>query len=120
MKVRYVPKADDKFASSLKEGGEYIVLEIHIAQEGAKYRLFEGEGKSPGMYPIHLFDIVSNKIPSSWITATGRTRGFYLAITPERWTERGFWENYFNQDPTAEKIFEEEKQKMFTEDRFVT
>jgi hypothetical protein len=116
MKVKYAPSSTELPNRWLKENTEYVVLEIFFDKTGAVYRILTENSVMPTLHSADLFEIVSNKIPSSWVAAMGRERGFYLEIAPIRWTTQGFWEDYSNQDSTAEKIFEEEKRKIFAEE----
>jgi hypothetical protein len=117
MRVRYAPTTDDKPVPLLKKGTIYDVLEIHVGNDDVVYRILtEDKPQTPTLHSAMLFEIVSNRIPSSWVVSMGRARGFYIEMAPARWTGPGFWEDYFNQDPKAEKIFEQERQKMLSEE----
>jgi len=67
-----------------------------------------------GLFPLQQFEIVSAKIPNSWIV-TWNTEGVF-ALTTEAWNEPSFWERYFEHDSIAERTFEQEMRKIIDAD----
>jgi hypothetical protein len=63
-----------------------------------------------GLFSLRQFEIVSDTIPSSWIV-TWNNEGVF-ELTTKAWSEQGFWDRYFDNDPIARKIFERERQKI--------
>ena len=101
-------------SGSISVGGEYIVIEI-IASPGryVELRLHQIEG-APSLWPSAMFETTDDSIPSNW-RAEVSDSGF-MSVRPGRW-RRGFWERYFNDDPEAVALYEEELATMLTESR---
>ena len=115
MKVRCV-NLKDKLPDSawLTEGKEYVVLSIFIDQrKKLLFRLIGDDGRIPAIYDSQLFSIISSNIPQNWIT---KVEEGYMELSPETWSRIGFWEEYFEGESTAKKIFEEEREKIIKSD----
>lgn len=67
-----------------------------------------------GLFPLQQFEVLSSKIPNTWIIAWNSNGAFEL--TPNEWHQPGFWERYFEHDLEAIRIFEEEKRKIVIAD----
>lgn len=91
---------------------EYHVLEV-ISEKtrGISYRLLSDA--SPAIFLAQGFEIVSGKLPSLWQAeiASGA-----LYLTTPVWSKVGFWERYFDDDPEAVRLFEEDREKIIRED----
>lgn len=111
MKVRCVRVVDRvtgqsvERGQSVRVGEEYVVIEI-VASPGryVDLRLYPSEG-APGLWTSEMFETTDESIPTNW-TAVVSGSGV-LTLRPERWRS-GFWERYFNDEPEAIAIFEEE------------
>jgi len=106
--VRIVNPVTGKSAErsdSIRIGEEYVVIEI-VASPGRyiDLRLYPFEG-APGLWSSEMFETTDDSIPTNW-TAVVSDAGF-LTIRPERWRV-GFWERYFDDEPEATAIFDEE------------
>ncbi|HEY3556063.1 MAG TPA: hypothetical protein VGL05_01295 [Kribbella sp.] len=80
---------------------------IEIVASPGRYvelRLNHTDG-APGLWTSEMFETTDDTIPSNWAAVVSGA-GF-LSVRPGRW-RRGFWEQYFNDDPEAIVLFEEE------------
>src|SRR5690348_15569454 len=101
MKVKYVPPPADNQSNWLKESMEYVVLELLINKAGAFYRILTENSAGPTLHSSNVFEIVSDKIPSSWVVTAGYAEAFYLIMSPAKWSITGFWEDYFDNKSDA-------------------
>jgi hypothetical protein len=76
-------------------------------------RLIPNDGRTPALFDSRQFKTVCSKVPSNWRAIVDEQGNFRL--TPEVWTRRGYWEDYFNLVPEAIEEFEREKAKMLAE-----
>ena len=68
-----------------------------------------GDGKGGvALFPAESFEVVSPAVARTWNTSWS-SNGFFQ-LTPERWTRAGFWERFYDQEPDAVRIFEEERE----------
>lgn len=107
MQVRYIGWPKGESDAWLTEGQIYIVLSIFSNEYGIQYRIMAGNVPIPALHPAYLFKVVNNYISSSWVINVGDD-GSFLEMGPQAWQDPGFWENYFDDDPDAIKIFEKE------------
>ena len=115
MKVRCIQLLDTRGnprekSGRLTVGKIYHVLEV--VQDGGRW-LLRLAGDTPtalALFQIQQFEIVSSKIPHSWIIQWGKD-GFF-ELTPEPWSQKGFWERYYDGDSEAVRVFEEEARKI--------
>lgn len=119
MKVRCVRLLDSSGKPQEKSGwltiGKvYHVLEVIQNSRGKwMFRLLGDEPNGPALFQFEEFEIVASKIPASWTIAWGKD-GFF-ELTPEAWRQTGFWEKYYDRNPDAIQVFEEEKRKLIDE-----
>ncbi|NOU34476.1 MAG: hypothetical protein HOO96_41820 [Polyangiaceae bacterium] len=97
----------------LKMGREYYVLSIERGATVMKYRIVSEEDVVPVLFDENLFDVVDSTMPSTWVP-TETDRG--VERSPAPWMQSGFWERFFDQDPDANRVFDEECDKMAEED----
>ncbi|HLK14712.1 MAG TPA: hypothetical protein VKT78_07905 [Fimbriimonadaceae bacterium] len=119
MKVRCIQLIDgmgNKVTSSpwVRLGDVYHVLAIWIDPKQTRFRLVGGREASPVLYDPEMFELVSTVIPPSWIVTSLQAGCF--ALEPEPWTQRGFWEEFFDGEPNAVACFERERQKIIDSD----
>jgi hypothetical protein len=88
-----------------------IVLDIHGRW---LLRLMGDTEPGVGLFPLGQFEIVSAKVPGSWIV-TWNTEGVF-ELTTEAWNQPGFWERYFEHDATAQRTFEHEMRRIVDAD----
>jgi len=65
------------------------------------------------LFPLRDFALVSNKIPASWQIGWDSE---ILVLGPEAWNQIGFWEEYYDRNPNATRLFEEEFKKIVSAD----
>lgn len=116
MKVRCVrifdPRGNELEQSPwLTIGKDYVVLSVIFDIGGAaRLRLVGDRRNGLALFRWDAFEIVSPIIPPTWIIFPGPQS--YIYLTPEPWTEPGFWERYYDQDQDAMMIFERERKKI--------
>jgi hypothetical protein len=116
MKIKYVPLPNEKPDALLKEGVIYVVLEIFVGEEKTRYRIITDGTRTPTLHDARLFQIISPKIPSSWVVTSDKHKGFYIELAPAKWTVTGFWEKFFDGDSDAVAAFEQESYRIVTEE----
>jgi hypothetical protein len=91
----------------LTVGREYVVLEI-VARPGRDvlFRVATDQSGSPGLWDSRLFRTVATDMPASWSAALDDNG--VVTIGPESWQRVGFWEAYFDGDPEAVRVYEDE------------
>lgn len=94
----------------LTVGKLYDVLAVLQSDEDWLLRLIGDEPQGLALFRLDQFEIVSPRVPSSWI-AVWEEDGFF-ELSPEAWTKPGFWEDYYNKESGAINIFEEERKKI--------
>jgi hypothetical protein len=74
-----------------------------------------GDGRNGlALFPLKQFEVVSSKIPATWIVAWDSKGVFEL--TTEPWNQPEFWTRYYDRDPDAIRTFEEERRKIIEAD----
>ncbi len=97
---------------SLKEGLEYVVLEVFAPYEkGVQFRV-EVPGEDSALFDSRAFEVTSSSLPPTWKYFQFETGSFVLR--PEPWNRLGFWESYYDREPHAVEIYETEKRKILT------
>lgn len=109
MKIRCI-----KLFNGLTIGRIYHVLEVSYGPEFGLLFRFLGDHKIPALYDYKLFELVSNKIPEEWCVKFKTDSIFEL--TPKDWERDSFWEDYFNGEPEAVKIFLEVARKIVADE----
>jgi hypothetical protein len=101
--------------SALREGAEYVVLEV-IAPPGraVKFRVefSEGQWEQSALFDSRAFRVISHEIPPNWQFFQGEFGEFTLR--PEPWNRTGFWESYYDHEPQSLEIYEIERQKILS------
>jgi len=99
-------------SSSLTVGKEYVVLSVHV-EDGysTKFQILRDDG-TPSFHIANQFEVISSKIPDTW--QIDFVLNSHLSLEPKAWSRLGFWDDYFDGDPEAEAIFDEEKEAMFS------
>lgn len=121
MKVKCVQLLNERTGQSqtysywLTVGAVYHVLEMLFGKDGrSQVRLIGKEAQTPALFNLQQFEIVSPKLPANWIVVTYSEGSYTLA--PEAWTEKNFWQMYFDREPEALRKFEEERKKIIAFD----
>jgi hypothetical protein len=89
----------------LTVGKTYTVLAIS-ASPGREIllRLIGDDGDTAGLFSSDMFETIDTRLPPTWIAKLD-TDGT-LELAPAEWMREGFWEDYFNGDPSAISAFE--------------
>ena len=66
------------------------------------------------LFRLEQFEVMTPKIPPTWVVAWSKNGSFYLR--PEHWNQPSFLERYYDKDPEAIRIFEEERRKIIEAD----
>ena len=120
MKVRCTKLIDTRGnpqeqSSSLTLGRVYHVLSVLLGINGEwKLRVITDGEKRPALFRLKQFEVISAKIPNTWIVIWN-DKGFFQ-LTTHAWSQPGFWEKYYDRDPEAIQIFEDEKRKIIEAD----
>ena len=78
---------------------------MEVGRSGLLLRL-RGDGKyRVALFPMESFDIVSPELPPSWIVSYNHE---LFKIGPERWMQSEFWEQFYELEPAAIAVFDEE------------
>jgi hypothetical protein len=87
-------------------GREYLVVSIFYGKLLAKseYRIVGDDGQS-ALFPIENFEISDARLSPNWICFSGEE---YMELAPEAWVREGFWEDYYDDVPTAVEDYERE------------
>ncbi len=112
MKVRLITNADcNRHPRWLKVERDYHVLEIYIYKDGKiDIRLISDQNGTPAIFPLSDFQIVCRKVYEGW-SFEFFTDGA-ICLGPISWLESNFWEKYFDDDPRAVNIFDNEVKKI--------
>jgi len=120
MKVRCTELIDSRGARHQRSGwltlGKiYHVLEVvHDVHGKWLFRLVGDDVNGVALFRSVQFEIVSARVADVWIVKWNDSGGFKL--TTQAWSQPGFWERFYDRDPEAEKIFEEDKTKIIQAD----
>lgn len=86
-------------------GSEYVVLELSSKLGGRTWLRILADGKMPHLLLAEMFETTSSRIPSNWSI---HLSGDLFNIRPKSWSRPGFWEEYFDREPSAVSDFERE------------
>lgn len=117
MKVRCIKLVNPNTGRSeesnswLSIGKTYHVMCLSIEPgQVCKLRLIGDDNRTPALHDIRQFELISSFIPPSWVV--NFLLNGYVEFGPAIWNEKGFWEQYFDDDSKAIQIFEEERKKI--------
>ncbi|MDQ0046844.1 hypothetical protein J2T18_001116 [Paenibacillus polymyxa] len=109
---------------SLKEGLEkkenlsmnkkYIVYSLETSKNGEEFYRVQNDANQVVPYPTSLFEIVSDKVNSDWILWNKPNNS--SALLPKQFAYLSFWEDYYNDELEALKIFNLIKEQLFQEE----
>lgn len=101
--------------NALREGEEYVVLEVSIPHEGIPYfrvEFTEGGMKECALFDSRAFVVTSPHLPPTWRYFQSEIGS--ISLRPESWNQLGFWESYYDHDPQAVEVYEAEKQEIMS------
>jgi hypothetical protein len=86
---------------------EYPVLSVAATPDGSvQLQVLTDDGRTLGWFESAMFITTDVAIPANWVVRVGE-RGI-VELAPARWLEPGFWESFYDLDPGARRVFEEE------------
>jgi len=96
-------------------GKTYHVLEVvQVIHRGWLLRLVGDGSNGVALFLLKQFKIVSSQVSPTWITTWDKDD--FLIMSPAAWTEPEFWVRYYDGEPNAVRIFEEERRKIIDAD----
>ena len=96
-------------------GKIYTVLEIFVGGGcEISFRILTDDRNSPGLQPASQFEIVSTHVPREW--QINFVSGSHLEMAPGPWLRDGFWEDYFNGESEAKRIFSKVAQSIIEQE----
>jgi hypothetical protein len=118
MKVRCIKLLDSRSRPVERSawatvGSVYHVLGILVEPTQTRLRLV-GEEETPALFEPEMFEVVSPRIPPSWVVTSPRSG--CLSLEPEAWSAVGFWERFFDGEPEAIASFKGEQAKIIAAD----
>lgn len=96
-------------------GSVYHVLEVVQDTHNRWLLRIVGDGQNGvALFRLEQFEIVSGKLPDAWNAVWNAKGGF--ALTTEAWSQAGFWDAYYDKDPSALSKFEDGKRRIVDAD----
>ena len=105
----------------LKRGKEYVVFLLNISSKSGMEVCIQTEHHNElGFFSLNGFEIISRKIPSSWVT-TIQDIGDEKIITmlPKSWEYDSFFEDVDDEKPAAVALFNKEAEIMYREEGLI-
>lgn len=112
MRVRL--KEDLEKKENLSKNKKYMVYSVETSKNGEEFYRVENDINQVVPYSISLFDIVSEKVNSDWILWNKPNNS--SALLPKQFAYLSFWEDYYNDELEALKIFNLVKEQLFQEE----
>lgn len=112
MRVKCTKPETDKVTNTAKEGWltvgrEYDVLAVYFDRtQGTLFRIIGNDTFTPALFPLEILEITDSRIPQNWVLE--KDSSGVLRLSPKAWLETGYWDRFFDREPQAIKIFEEE------------
>jgi hypothetical protein len=86
---------------------EYQVLSISAAPNGPiRFQVMTDDRHTPAWFDSAMFTTIDSSLPPNWVVRVGESGALDLA--PARWLMPGFWEAFFDRNPEAGAVFDEE------------
>ncbi len=118
MKVRCVRLIDalgriEESSAWLTIGKIYAVLSV-VQNTDFRWslRLMGDDPNGVALFPLEQFEIITNTISPTWIVSWDGC----FSLGPAPWDGAGFWNRYYDRDPDALRIFDEEHKKIVESD----
>ncbi|WEH34788.1 hypothetical protein PZB75_16370 [Streptomyces sp. AM 4-1-1] len=96
--------------TALTDGHEYVVLEISARFKVAtsfRVEFTEGGLRQSALFDTRAFTVVSHSLPPTWKYFQLESGSFSLC--PESWNTPGFWDAFYDGDPQAIAVYEDER-----------
>lgn len=108
--IRLAGSADESASAGgswLTLDREYSVLSVAATPGGpVELQVLSDDERTPGWFNSAMFLVVDASFPPNWTMAIDEDGA--LEMTPARWAAPGFWGSFFDGEPTARRIYEEE------------
>ena len=120
MKVRCIHLMDSRGKTQersawLTIGKTYHVLEvIQDIHHRWLIRLVGDGSNGVALFPSEQFQILSSQVSPTWRISLEKNG--YFALSPAAWSQPGFWDRYYDREPNAVRIFEDEMGKIIEAD----
>lgn len=97
-------------------GKEYTILEIFIGSNNKTYYRLIGDNPDglPNLENALQFELITGKIPSNWVVS--QPNPDVIVFSPQLWLDPDFWDQCFDRDPEALKIFAKEAKIIYQEE----
>ncbi|MEK5029632.1 hypothetical protein [Paenibacillus sp. FSL M7-1046] len=112
--MRVCLKEDLEKTENLSMNKKYIVYSVETSINGEKFFRVENDINQVVPYSISLFKVVSDKVNSDWILWNKPNNS--SALLPKQFAYLSFWEDYYNDELEALKIFNLVKEQLFQEE----
>ncbi|MET8573108.1 hypothetical protein [Streptomyces sp. NPDC004783] len=101
----------------IRIGVEYPVLEVITTVRGVLLRIPERpnvtvERDAPGLWDAEMFTVVRSRMPDCWVAELGNGQ---LTLAPKEWQRPGFWDDYFDDEPSACAEYERLRAEIFSQ-----
>ena len=97
----------------LTVGRQYLVVSV-VAVPGRHVSLqIINDQSRLGMFDSRMFTTSHHSVPPNWVVKVSHEG--VLEFAPEPWQEAGFWERFYNDEPEAIRICEEEISKILSD-----
>lgn len=104
--VRYPERsADGGGGDALTDGRVYEVQEVGADPGGHNWLRIEGDDGTPALFDSRCFVLVNSHLPPSWQVELLDSGS--VTIGPPQFLRQGFWEAFFDRDPSAEAVYAE-------------
>jgi hypothetical protein len=112
MRVVCVSLGDDRRSDPwLTLNKEYQVISVELRPSGvAKLRIIADDNRTPILVDSSLFAASYEPLPVNWVCTI--REGGTVEFEPKSWAKLDFWERYFDGDPAATAVFDEELRHM--------
>ncbi len=111
--INPVSGEDETSSAWLCLHSEYEVLELSaFPDRRVELRLVSEETSIPALFDSEMFITTDGTVPRTWSIKIDE--GGVVRLAPEPWLVPGFWEDYFDRDPAAVEIYEEQKAAMLS------
>jgi hypothetical protein len=92
-------------------GKIYDVLTVTLGTQNKWLLRLMGDGTNGvALFALEQFEIVSPSIPAGWMVFWQSNGVFEL--TTKEFGRPGFWERYYEKDPEAARVFEQEMRRI--------
>lgn len=78
-------------------GRDYLVLSLSVSDERQNVRILSAHDGQPALWPLAMFELVSEKISRTWSASIRHIEGgSHLILAPVEWHRPDFWDDYWD------------------------